>query len=70
MLSPIIDNVAEEIKDVNFVKINVDEQSDLAAEFNVQSIPTVYLFKNGQPISKFLGFIPKEQVIDFINKNK
>ena len=47
MLSPIVDEVAEERTDVKVGKVNVDEQPDLAAEFGVMSIPTLLLFENG-----------------------
>ena len=48
MLSPIVDEVAEERTDVKVGKVNVDEQPDLAAEFGVMSIPTLLLFENGK----------------------
>ena len=48
MLSPIVDEVAEERTDVKVGKVNVDEQPELAAEFGVMSIPTLLLFENGK----------------------
>ena len=47
MLSPVVDEVAEERTDVKVGKVNVDEQPDLAAQFGVMSIPTLLLFENG-----------------------
>ena len=48
MLSPVVDEVAEERTDVKVGKVNVDEQPELAAEFGVMSIPTLLLFENGK----------------------
>ena len=51
MLSPIVDEVAEERTDVKVGKVNVDEQPDLAAEFGVMSIPTLLLFEKGKALT-------------------
>jgi thioredoxin 1 len=66
MLSPIIDELSNEFTNINFGKINVDDASNLAIKYNVQSIPTVFLFKDGQIKNKFLGFMPKELIIKFL----
>ena len=59
MLSPIVDEVAEERTDVKVGKVNVDEQPDLAAEFGVMSIPTLLLFENGKLTRQAVGARPK-----------
>ena len=59
MLSPIVDEVAEERTDVKVGKVNVDEQPELASQFGVMSIPTVMLFKGGVPVSTSVGVKPK-----------
>jgi thioredoxin 1 len=69
MLSPIIEELSNEVKDINFAKVNVDEAGEIASQYGVHSIPTVYLFKNGQIKNKFVGFIPKEQILKFIKSN-
>jgi thioredoxin 1 len=69
MLSPIIEDLSNEVKDVSFAKVNVDEASEIASRYGVQSIPTVYLFKDGQIKNKFVGFIPKEQILKFLKSN-
>ena len=51
MLSPIVDEIAEEVQTIKIGKVNVDEQQDLAGKFGVMSIPTLILFKNGQPVN-------------------
>jgi thioredoxin 1 len=70
MLAPIIEEISENINDIKFVKIDVDQASDAAQAFHIQSIPTVYLFKDGKPLNFFNGYLPKERIIDFINKQK
>ena len=63
MLSPIVDEVAEERTDVKVGKVNVDEQPDLAAEFGVMSIPTLLVFQNGKLVNQSVGARPKSGVL-------
>ncbi len=63
MLSPVVDELAEQYAGkVKFGKINVDEQPRLAMAYNVQSIPTLLLFKDGQPVNKSIGVVPKSSI--------
>lgn len=66
MLSPIVDEIAEEVQTIKVGKINVDEQQDLAGKYGVMSIPTLILFKNGQPVNKSVGAKSKAALLDFI----
>ena len=66
MLSPIVDEVAEERTDVKVGKVNVDEQPELAAEFGVMSIPTLLLFKNGKLTRQAVGARPKSGVLELL----
>lgn len=66
MLSPIVDEVAEERTDVKVGKVNVDEQPDLAAEFGVMSIPTLLLFENGKLVHQAVGARPKSGVLELL----
>ncbi|MDD3348477.1 MAG: thioredoxin [Bacilli bacterium] len=59
MIAPFLKEIAEEIPDITFVKINVDENENLAAEFSVMSIPTLIIFKNGVEIERKIGFVTK-----------
>lgn len=68
MLSPIVDEIAEEVQTIKVGKINVDEQQDLAGKYGVMSIPTLILFKNGQPVNKSVGAKSKAALLDFIKK--
>ena len=69
MLSPIVDEVAEERTDVKVGKVNVDEQPDLAAEFGVMSIPTLIVFKNGEEIDRSVGALPKARLQALLEKH-
>ena len=66
MVSPIVDEVAEERTDVKVGKVNVDEQVELASKYGVFSIPTLVVFKNGQVFNKSLGARPKAQILSMI----
>lgn len=60
MLGPIIAELADEYEGkVKVGKVNVDDEEELAMEYNIQSIPTVLLFKGGQVVEQSLGFKPK-----------
>ncbi len=68
MLSPVVDEVAEEVDDVVFCKVDVDEEGELANRFNVMSVPTLVLIENGEVENSSVGFIPKEELLEFIGK--
>lgn len=70
MLSPIIDELCSEVCDVKFCKVNVDEQQELALKYNVKSIPTVVFIKNGSLVDTSIGYVPKEELLERIEKNK
>lgn len=64
MLSPVVSEIAEESDGSYKVgKINVDEQMDLAEKYNVMSIPTVIVFKNGEPAATSVGVVPKSKLL-------
>ena len=63
MVSPIVDQVAEERPDIAVGKVNVDEQPELAAQFGVMSIPTLLVFKEGKLAQKAVGARPKEDLL-------
>ncbi len=63
MLSPVVDELAAQYAGkVKFGKINVDEQPRLAMNYGVESIPTLLLFKDGRPVDKSVGVVPKSQI--------
>ena len=63
MLSPIVDEVAEERTDVKVGKVNVDEQPELASQFGVMSIPTLLVFRDGKLANQAVGARPKAGVL-------
>ena len=66
MLSPIVDEVAEERGDVKVGKGNVDEQPELAGQFGVMSIPTLLVFEQGKLVRQAVGARPKASVLDLL----
>lgn len=68
MQGPAIDQLAE--AGYNAVKVNVDEEPELAAQFNVMSIPTLILFKNGEPVEKMVGVQSKDKLQSLLDSHK
>ena len=68
MMSPVVDEIAEELTDVKVGKVNVDEEPELAMKYGVMSIPTLIVLENGQVINKSLGAVPKENVLRLLEK--
>ena len=66
LLSPIVDEVAQERTDVKVGKVNVDEQPELAAQFGVMSIPTLLVFEQGKLVRQAVGARPKAAVLDLL----
>ncbi len=62
MLSPIIDEIAEDRPDIRVGKVNVDEEPELSSAFQVMSIPTVIVMKNGNVTGKSIGVRPREDI--------
>ena len=66
MVGPIVDEIAEERKDVLVGKVNVDEEMELAAQFQVMSIPTLVVLKNGQVVNRAVGARPKDAILSLL----
>ncbi len=66
MLSPIVDEIAEEQDAVKVCKINVDDEAELAKQFGIMSIPTLILMENGEIKNTSVGYKPKKDVLAFI----
>lgn len=67
MLSPVVDEIAEENSNIKVGKVNVDEQMELAQKFGIMSIPTLIVFKNGQNVETSVGVKSKEAILAMIN---
>jgi thioredoxin 1 len=67
MLSPVVDEIAEERDDIVVGEVNVDDEDELASQFGVFSIPTLVVLKNGRVVSQASGARPKAQVLAMID---
>ena len=67
MVGPIVSEISDVRSDVKVGKINVDEQSELAAQFQVMSIPTMVLLKEGKVVDTTIGAQPKEDIAKFVH---
>lgn len=66
MLSPIVDEVAQEMQDVTVGKVNIDEQQELAMQFGIMSIPTLVALQDGKEVKRSVGFISKQGMKDLL----
>ena len=68
MIGPIVEELSDELEGkVVFGKLNVDKQPELAMQFQVLSIPTLILFKDGEIVNKKIGFMPKEKLAEMLD---
>src|SRR5271170_6847118 len=68
-LTPALERLVSETKGgVRLVKVNIDENPEIAQQLRIQSIPTVYAFRNGQPVDGFMGAIPESQLKAFVSQ--
>lgn len=69
MLAPVMEEVSECFAEAEFVKVNVDENSELASRYGVMSIPFVAVFEDGRMTAKSVGYLPEEEMKEFLNEN-
>ena len=67
MVSPLIDQIAEETEGIRVGKVNVDEQPELAAKFAVMSIPTLIVFRGGKIAKRAMGAMPKQKLLELLD---
>ena len=60
MLGPVFEELSREIKNVNFAKVNIDDDGESAMELGVRGVPTLILFKDGEEVDRIVGFLPKD----------
>lgn len=70
MLGPVLEDLSNDRSEVKFVKIDVDQNQNLAKSFGIMSVPTLLLFKDGQQVSTKNGFLPKEALNEWIEEYK
>ena len=68
MLTPVLEEIDQELKDVSIYKVNLDNNQELASEFGVQSIPNLIVFQDGKAVDQMVGFTPKEEIIKHLQK--
>ena len=66
MIAPVLDEIAEEREDIKVCKVNVDEEPELAAQYGIVSIPTLFVINDGKITNKSLGAKPKAQILDLL----
>jgi thioredoxin 1 len=63
MVAPVVDELADDYDGkVNFVKVNVDDSPKIASQYGIMSIPTLMVFKSGEPVDTIIGFRPKDEL--------
>jgi len=65
-IAPIIDEIAKEHSEVKVCKINIDEEQELAEQFNIMSIPTLLVVKDGKVVNQSVGLKPKNQILEML----
>ena len=69
MLSPVLEEVAKKKEEkLDIVKVDVDQDGELAMRFGIMSVPTMIIFKDGQPMTQLQGFMPKAQLMNELKK--
>lgn len=66
MVGPILEQISEERNDIKVVKVNIDEELELAREYSIMSIPTIMVVKDGKVVSQSLGAKPKNQILQML----
>jgi thioredoxin 1 len=69
VIAPSLEEIAAEREDLRIVKLNVDDNQVTAARYDVMSIPTLILFKNGEPAHKIIGALPKSRLVQELEPN-
>ena len=69
VVAPVLQEIAAEREDLRIVKLNVDDNQVTAARYDVMSIPTLILFKNGEPAHKIIGALPKSRLVQELEPN-
>ncbi len=65
-LGPLLDTIAGENPEIQIVKVDVDENSELSSQYGIRSIPAVFIFKNGEKTDMFVGMKSKEEILKLI----
>lgn len=70
MLAPVFESLGDEMKnEVKFLKVDIDQSLEIAQKFNISTVPTMMIFKNGKPVESLVGFMPKDKIKSKINSH-
>ena len=70
MLAPVLEGLAGDMEGkAKFIKVDIDQSLDLANEFQISSVPTMIIFKDGEKVEQLVGFLPKERIQQAIEAN-
>ncbi len=69
MIGPVLEQIAEENEDIKVVKVNVDENIELANQFGIRGIPALLVLKDGKTVAQRAGFMPKDALVDWIKNS-
>ncbi len=67
MMAPVIDSAAMSMPQINFYKVDVDKAANLAMEYKIVNVPTIMIFKDGQPSERIVGMVSKAELLEKIN---
>lgn len=67
MLAPVLEKVASSRADFDVIKVNIDENQDLAMQYRVEVVPTMVVFKGGKPVDKIVGFTDESKIVDVMS---
>ena len=70
VLKPLLHKIADEHKEIRLLTVDVDVNQELAAEYDINSIPAVFMFKNGEIVDSFVGVMPEDEILKKIEANK
>lgn len=69
MLAPVFEEVSEEMSEVKFAKVDIDESLEIAQKFTITTVPTILIFKDGVKVDTLVGFMPKNKLMESIQKH-
>ena len=70
VLKPLLHKIAGEHPEIQLLTVDVDANQELAAEYDINSIPAVFMFKNGEIVDSFVGVMPENEILEKIEANK
>jgi len=66
MLAPVLEKISSSRADFDIIKVNIDENQDLAMEYKIEVVPTMVVFKDGKPVNKLVGLVNENKIVDLM----